>query len=61
MYNTTFYIVKVISGDGEIRTLGPVSQTQSFQDCALDRYATSPMHAYYSRKLPFWGVFCIDV
>ena len=29
-------------GEGEIRTLDTVSRMQSFQDCALNRSATSP-------------------
>ena len=33
---------KKTGGEGEIRTLDTVSRMQSFQDCALNRSATSP-------------------
>lgn len=33
---------KLENGEGEIRTLDTVSRMQSFQDCALNRSATSP-------------------
>ena len=31
-----------LGGEGGIRTLDTLSDIQSFQDCALDHYATSP-------------------
>lgn len=36
------YRAKLENGEGEIRTLDTVSRMQSFQDCALNRSATSP-------------------
>ena len=36
------YRAKLKNGEGEIRTLDTVSRMQSFQDCALNRSATSP-------------------
>ena len=33
-------------GGGEIRTPGTISDTQSFQDCRLNRSRTPPVHPY---------------
>jgi hypothetical protein len=38
------------SGEGGIRTLGPVSRTQHFQCCTIGRSATSPV--FGSRSVP---------
>ena len=42
-----------ISGEGGIRTPGPLSETQHFQCCTIGRSATSPCVGFYLLDLAF--------
>ncbi len=51
-FRTKFLVLKPFlknCGEGEIRTPGTISDTQSFQDCPLDRSGTSPFIYFHFR------------